>query len=84
MGAIPEAAMIDDTTSDAGISAMVDIAGTSGRHLNPGQRAELDNLLAYGLIEQIASADRGEPARYALTRKGQKVLDDRGVGANES
>jgi hypothetical protein len=84
MTAIPETAMIDDTISDAGISVMVDIAGTSGQHLNPGQRAELDSLLAHGLIEKIASADRSEPAHYALTRKGQKVLDDRGVGANES
>jgi hypothetical protein len=76
--------MIDDITSDAGISAMVDIAGASGQHLNPRQTAELDVLLAQGLIAKVASADLSEPARYALTRKGQKVLDDRGVGANES
>ncbi len=42
----------DNTTSDAGISAMVDIAGTSGQHLTPGQTAELDILLAQGLIEE--------------------------------
>jgi hypothetical protein len=82
--AIPEAAMIDDTTSDTAISAMVDIAGTSGQHLNPSQRAELDSLLAQGLIKKMAAADRSEPAQYALTPKGQKILDDRGVGANES
>jgi hypothetical protein len=79
-----EAAMIDDTTSDAGISAMVDIAGTSGQHLNPGQTAELDGLLAQGLIEKVAASGRSEPGHYALTAKGQKMLDDRGVGANES
>ena len=75
--------MIDDTVSDAGISAMVDIAGASGKRLNPSQTAELDSLLAQGLIENIAPAG-SELARYALTRKGQKLLDDRGVGANES
>jgi hypothetical protein len=84
MTAIPEAAMIDDTTSDAAISVMVDIAGTSGQHLNPPQRAELDNLLAQGLIKKIAAVGLSAPAQYALTGKGQKVLDDRGVGANES
>jgi hypothetical protein len=74
----------DNTASDAGTSAMVDIAGTSGQHLNPGQTAELDILLAQGLIEKVATPDRVGLAKYALTRKGQKTLDDRGVGANES
>ena len=76
--------MIDDTTSDAGISALVDIAGTSGQHLNPGQTAELDGLLAQGLIKKVTASARSESAHYALTPKGQKLLDDRGVGANES
>jgi hypothetical protein len=74
--------IVDGTTSDAGISAMVDIAGTSGQHLNAPQRAELNNLLAQGLIEKIVPVGRSEPARYALTRKGQEALDGRGVGAN--
>jgi hypothetical protein len=74
----------DNTASDAGISAMVDIAGTSGQHLNPGQTAELDSLLAHGLIEKVTAPNGGGLAKYALTRKGQKTLDDRGVGANES
>ncbi len=74
----------DNTTSDAGISAMVDIAGTSGQHLTPGQTAELDILLAQGLIEKIVPVDHREPVRCALTRKGQKALDERGVGVNES
>ncbi len=76
--------MIGDMPSDEGISAMVDIAGTPGKPLNPRQRSELDGLVAQGLIKKLAPADPGEPARYALTSKGQKVLDDRGVGANES
>jgi DNA-binding HxlR family transcriptional regulator len=52
--------------------------------LNPSQRSELDGLIAHGLIEKIAAAGPNEPVKYAVTRKGQKVLDDRGVGANES
>ena len=76
--------MIGDMPSDEGISAMVDIAGMSGQRLNPRQRSELDSLLAQGLIRKMAAADRSEPAQYALTPKGQKLLDDRGVGANES
>jgi hypothetical protein len=79
-----EAVMIGDMPSDEGISAMVDIAGASGKPLNPRQRSELDGLVALGLIKKLAPAGPAEPARYALTSKGQKVLDDRGVGANES
>jgi hypothetical protein len=76
--------MIDDAISDVAISAMVDIAGTSGQHLNPRQLTELDSLLAEGLIKNVDAADRTGAAKYALTPKGQKALDDRGVGANES
>jgi hypothetical protein len=76
--------MIDRTPNDDGISAMVDIARMSGQNLNPAQRHQLDRLLADGLIEQIAAAGNSEPAKYAVTAKGQKILDDRGVGANES
>jgi hypothetical protein len=78
------ATMIDRTPSDHGISAMVDIARLSGQNLNPEQRRQLDRLLADGLIEQIAAGANRAPAKYAVTAKGQKILDDRGVGANES
>ena len=76
--------MTSDTPSDEGISAMVDILGMSGLHLNPGQRRELDGLIAQGLIVKITPDDQGESARYAVTAKGQKLLADRGVGVNES
>jgi hypothetical protein len=76
--------MIDQTPSDDGISAMVDIARMSGQNLNPEQRLELDRLIAAGLIEQTAAVARGEATSYAVTPKGQKMLDDRGVGVNES
>jgi len=52
--------------------------------LNPEQHRELDRLLADGLIEKIAAASDRAPATYAVTVKGQKILDDRGVGVNES
>ena len=76
--------MTDETPGDEGISAMVDIARMSGLDLNPAQRAELDRLVAGGLIEKTAAAGERRPARYAVTSKGQKLLDDRGVGVNES
>jgi predicted transcriptional regulator len=78
------AIMIDRTPSDDGISAMVDIARLSGQNLNPEQRRQLDRLIADGLIENKAGAAQGEAAKYAVTPKGQKMLDDRGVGVNES
>jgi hypothetical protein len=76
--------MTDDTPSDEGISAMVDIARMSGLDLNFEQRSALDHLVSCGWIEKIAVAGESGPARYAVTFKGQKMLDDRGVGVNES
>jgi hypothetical protein len=76
--------MINQTPSDDGISAMVDIARMSGQNLNPTQRRQLDRLIADGLIEKTAGAAQGAAANYAVTPKGQKMLDDRGVGVNES
>jgi hypothetical protein len=76
--------MTDQAPGDDGISAMVDIARLSGQNLNPEQRLQLDRLVADGFVEKIAPATSGEPAKYAVTAKGQKILDDRGVGANES
>lgn len=76
--------MSNDRPSDQSISVMVDIARMSGLDLNPAQRLELDHLIAEGLVAKISSADAVEAAKYKVTPKGQKVLDDRGVGANES
>jgi hypothetical protein len=84
MTAARKATMTSDTPSDEAISAMVDIAQMSGLQLTAGQRTELDGLIARGLIEKIAPAGPNQPAEYALTARGQKLLDDRGVGANES
>ncbi|HEY0330329.1 MAG TPA: hypothetical protein VGC77_14685 [Rhodopseudomonas sp.] len=69
--------------NDRSISVLVEIARSAGIDLTAAQRAKLDQLLADGLIERAAPA-ASEPARYAVTRKGQGVLDERGIGANES
>ena len=76
--------MTNATPTDQGISVMVDIARMSGLDLNPAQRLELDGLIADGLVAKVSSPDATEGAKYKVTPKGQKVLDDRGVGANES
>ncbi len=75
--------MTDDALSQVEISALVDVANMSGRNLNPAQRLSLDRLIAGGLIEQVEPQDRAV-AKYAVTPKGQRALDERGVGANES
>jgi hypothetical protein len=69
---------------DQGLSVLVDIARSAGTDLNPAQHSKLDALLAAGLIEIVAPADAFEPTRYGVTREGQGLLDERGIGANES
>lgn len=76
--------MTDTPANDLGISVLVEIARTSGHDLSRDQLQELDRLIAEGLVEKISSAGPSEAARYAVTSKGQRMLDDRGVGANES
>jgi hypothetical protein len=83
-----EATMIDqgftDNISDTGIAVMCDIARASGLDLNADKQAVLDRLIAGGLVEISKSAKPNEGAKFAITRTGQRLLDDRGVGANES
>jgi hypothetical protein len=76
--------MADEAADDQGLSVLVDVARSAGTDLNAAQRAKLDALLAAGLIEVVAPADAREPTRYAVTRQGQSLLDERGIGANES
>lgn len=73
-----------EAADDQGVSVLVEIARNSGTGLNPAQRLKLDALLAVGLVELVAPADDLEPTRYAVTRQGQRLLDERGIGANES
>jgi hypothetical protein len=78
------AAMAGEAADDQGVSVLVEIARSAGTGLNPAQRLKLDALLAAGLAELVAPADALEPTRYAVTRQGQRLLDERGIGANES
>lgn len=74
--------MNNDTLSQDEISTLVDVARMSGLDLNPTQRGLLDKLVVDGLIE--AAGSRNGVTKYALTSRGQRALDQRGVGANES
>jgi DNA-binding PadR family transcriptional regulator len=68
--------------TDEQISVMCDIASSGGADLSASKIAALRAIVADGLIEPTAKDETIE--RYKLTSKGQKLLDDRGVGANES
>ncbi|MDB5567646.1 MAG: hypothetical protein JWP84_4212 [Tardiphaga sp.] len=73
-----------DSVSDTGIALMCDIARASGLDLNADKQAVLKRLIADGFVEISKSARPTEGTKFAITRKGQRLLDDRGVGANES
>ena len=70
--------------SDTGIAVMCDIARMSGLDLDDNKRAVLDTLIADGLVEVSKHAKPSEATKFAVTPKGQRLLDERGVGANES
>ena len=76
--------MIDATVTDAGIAIMCDIARASGLDLDADKQAVLDRLIADGLVEISEPAKASEATRYAVTPRGQRLLDERGVGVNES
>lgn len=74
--------MADPKVSDEAIAVLVDIIRTAGRDLNAGQRLELDHLISQGLVA-VAETDQGRRS-YTVTDEGQRLLDERGVGANEA
>ncbi|MFC0239673.1 hypothetical protein [Rhodopseudomonas telluris] len=74
--------MADFNVSDEAIAVLVDVARTAGRGLHAGQRLELNNLIAHRLVA-VATTDQGQRS-YAVTDEGQRLLDERGVGANEA
>lgn len=76
--------MIDVTISDTGIAVMCDIARASGLNLDDDKQAVLNQLIADGLVSESSAANATEATRFAVTPKGQRLLDDRGVGVNES
>lgn len=76
--------MNDVNISDTGIAVMCDIARASGLDLDNEKQAVLDRLIADGLVSQSSAAKPTEASKFAVTAKGQRLLDERGVGANES
>jgi hypothetical protein len=79
-----EAIMSDVTISDTGIAVMCDIARASGLDLDDDKQAVLDRLIADGLVAKSSAAKPTEAAKFEVTPKGQRMLDERGVGVNES
>jgi len=76
--------MIEASVSDTGIAVMCDIARASGLDLDADKQKVLDGLIADGLVEVSKAAKTSEGTKFAVTPKGQRLLDERGVGANES
>ena len=76
--------MSDVTISDTGIAVMCDIARVSGLDLDDDKQAVLDRLIADGLVAKSSAAKPTEAAKFEVTPKGQRMLDERGVGVNES
>jgi hypothetical protein len=74
--------MAEFALSDEAIAVMVDIARTAGRDLDPAHHLERDRLVAAGLVAK--APDDREDSSYKVTARGQHVLDQRGVGANEA
>jgi predicted transcriptional regulator len=74
--------MTDLTISDTGIAVMCDIARASGLDLDADKQLVLDRLIGDGLVE--VSAKPTAATKFAVTPKGQRLLDARGVGVNES
>jgi predicted transcriptional regulator len=76
--------MSNVTISDTGIAVMCDIARASGLDLDDDKQAVLDRLIADGLVAKSSAAKPAEAAKFEVTPKGQRMLDERGVGVNES
>ncbi len=68
--------------NDEEIAMLCDIAGRSVVKTNPRKKIELARLVADGMIEVVpqSAAETG----YKITAKGQSILDEHGVGANEA
>lgn len=66
--------------TDQQIAVMCDIARSGGADM---RKERLPDVLALVASDYIARID-DSVERYALTDKGQALLDERGVGVNES
>ncbi len=68
---------------DQKIAALCEVARSAGTDLSATNKALLPDLIASGHVAPADTPDNAHP-RYKLTPAGQAVLDERGVGANES
>lgn len=68
--------------SNAGIAVMCDIARAAMFDLDANKQAVVDGLIAQGLVAESGKSAPG--AKYRITEKGQRALDERGVGVNEA
>jgi len=66
--------------TDSQISILVDVASNGGAGLAPQKLLDLMQLIADGYVEPAAGVNQG----YELTAKGEGLLSERGVGANEA
>jgi|GEM_PF-5375021 len=71
--------MTEFEPGDDAIALMVDVARTGGLDLNAAQRRDLNHLVSRGLVAVDEASNSCE-----VTPKGQALLDQRGVGANEA
>lgn len=67
--------------TDAHIATLVDVARSAGADVPDSRKLALSELVEAGYV---SLADGLPVPRYKLTRSGHAVLDERGVGANES
>jgi hypothetical protein len=72
----------DDGLSNDDIALLCDIATFDPGAANADKQARLQSLIAEGFVEPV-SGDR-TPARYQLTARAQRVLEQRGAGLNEA
>ncbi|UGV28045.1 hypothetical protein E0H22_21595 [Rhodopseudomonas boonkerdii] len=68
--------------SNAGIAVMCDIARAAIFAPDADKQVVIDGLIAQGLVVKTGESMPG--AKYAITDKGQRELDARGVGVNEA
>jgi hypothetical protein len=66
--------------TDQQIAVMCDIAKSGGADLNEKRLPDVLALVASDYVERI----KDSVELYALTDKGQALLDERGAGVNES
>lgn len=69
--------MTPNMPTDQQISVLFDIASNRGAGLAPDRLLDLMDMVAADYVE-------GDDDLYKLTVKGQNLLADRGVGANEA